>query len=72
MSRTSEVTRTPQFINQKNDATKINLCVAVIPPRGLFAHIIRPPRGLLEGLCATLLTGRFLLEEVALTLVMDS
>ena len=72
MSRTSEVTRTPQFINQKNDATKINLCVAVIPPRGLFAHTIRPSRGLLEGLCATLLTGRFLLEEVALTLVVDS
>ena len=72
MSRTSEVTRTPQFINQKNDATKINLCVAVIPPRDPFAHTIRPPRGLLEGLCATLLTGRFLLKELALTFVIDS
>jgi len=41
-------------------------------PKGLFAHTIRPPRGLLEGLYATLLTGRFLLKELALTFVIDS
>jgi ferredoxin len=41
-------------------------------PKGLFAHTIRPPEGLSEGLYATLLTGRFLVKKLTLTLVIDS
>ena len=41
-------------------------------PKGLFAHTVRPPEGLSEGLYATLLTGRFLVKKLTLTLVVDS